>query len=156
MFESNCTVQVAFSEKGTKFTPQTHIRKFEILSAIFPLDWRGTLPWTEQILNHCDFTNIVREIFVCVFGEWILFLSQKKPTVQIFHRFSPKTENFHIPLHYSHDSIISTVCIISPVWKFSKWLYYKYRTKVTFRSWKIISTVSIISIVWNFFQMTLS
>ena len=60
-----------FSEKGTNLTRQTHIWKFEILeillwnrfySAIFPLDWCGKFFWTEKILNHCNFTDIVWEI----------------------------------------------------------------------------------------------
>ena len=53
------TLQVTFSEKGTKITTQTPIQKFEILEislwnwfrdAIFPLAWLGTLFWTEKMI----------------------------------------------------------------------------------------------------------
>ena len=33
-----------------------------LFSAVFLLDWRGTLFWTENILNYCDCTDIVWEI----------------------------------------------------------------------------------------------
>ena len=56
---------VTLSEKGIKITPQTLIRKFEIL-AIWNwfhggmADWRGTLFWTEKKSeSFCDFTHIL-------------------------------------------------------------------------------------------------
>ena len=66
-------MHVTFSEKGTKNTPQTHIQKFKIFfSIIFSSNWRGTLFWTEKILNHCDFIDIVWEMkdFISLDVNW--------------------------------------------------------------------------------------
>ena len=98
---------MTFSEKGTKIPPQTHIRKFEIIeislwnpfqSAVYPLDWCGTLFWTEDNLNRTGFTDIVWEMkdFKFLFGsDFCSFLRKSCLYPTHFFRIPPC---LHFPL----------------------------------------------------------
>ena len=87
--------QVRSYQIRIKITPQTHIRKFEILeislwikfqSALFPLDWCDTHFRTEkksESLWFCWYClrNEGFPIFGYEFGEWFSFHSSKKSPV---------------------------------------------------------------------------
>jgi len=114
--------QVTFSENGTKVTSDQKIRNFgflEILlwnqfhNAIDPLDWCGTLFWTQNILNQYNISTIlilseksrISNFWIWVWGA-IFFPFSKKVTCICKNKKAPK---FNYPLQFSMNTTYKIV-----------------------------------------------